>query len=81
MGSGVRDVLPHRRLELLEVGVSNPRDRDRDLDRERDQAAREEEDERRAETERRSEELWKAWRDRRPVREDDEGRPKKKRPS
>ena len=66
--------------------MSNPRDRDRDrrerdLDRGRDQAAREEANERRAETERRSEQLWEAWRNRHPVREDDEGRPKKEGPS
>jgi hypothetical protein len=74
------------RLEPLEDGVSDPRDtdrdrKDRDLDRERDRSAREEENERRAETERRSEQLWEAWRNRHPVREDDKGRPKKEGPS
>ena len=66
--------------------MSDRKDRERDRglrdrDRERDRATREEENERRAETERRSEELWEAWRNRHPVREDDEGRPKKEGPS
>jgi hypothetical protein len=47
----------------------------RDWDRERERRAQEEEDERRELTERRGEELQKAWRNRHPEREKD--RPKK----
>ena len=64
--------------------MSDRRGRDRDLrdcDRERGRVIREEEDERRAETERRSEQLREAWRRRHPEREDDKDRPKKERSS
>ena len=81
LGWGVRGDFPPGHLELLEVGVSGPRDRNRDRDlrdrdRERNRAAREEENERRAETDRRGEQLREAWRQRHPQGEEDKGRPK-----
>jgi hypothetical protein len=75
LGGGVRGDLP-RRLELLEAGVSDPRDREGDrVDRESDRDVREEGDERRAETERRAEQLREAWRQRHPEREDEKEQP------
>jgi hypothetical protein len=56
------------------------RERDRDLrdrDRERDRAAWEEAEERRAETERRGEQLKESWRQHHPEREPEKGRAKK----
>jgi hypothetical protein len=74
LGDGVRGDLRRRRLELLEAGVNDPRDREGDKvdrDRESDRDVREEEDERRAETERRAEQLREAWRQRHPEIEDE----------
>jgi len=56
------------------VGMVGMRDR---RGRERDRAAREEENERRAETDRRGEELREAWRQRHPEEEREKTRPKK----
>jgi hypothetical protein len=86
LGWRVRDGFSPDRLELLEVGVSDRKDREpdrnlRDLDREHDRAMREEENERRAETERRGEQLREAWRQRHPEREGHRDRPKKEGPS
>jgi hypothetical protein len=62
--------------------VKDRRDRERDKalrdqDREQDRRTREEEVERNTETERRSEQLKEAWRQRHPGREPEKGRPKK----
>jgi len=63
--------------------VTDRRDREQErLNREVDRRKWDEEDERRAETERRGEQLKEAWRKRRPLEEEpDEGRPKKGGPS
>jgi hypothetical protein len=68
LGDGIRGVLPWR-LELLEVGLSDRKDRERDRAlRDRDRAMEEEANEHRAETERRAEQLREAWRQRHPER-------------